>query len=364
MNGSSCLIREQCRRLLSVILLSLIVAGCYGNTRPIVKIGLIAPFEDLYRSDGYAALYAVRLAVAERNAAGGVAGHQVALVALNDNGRPAEAAMQAAKLGVDADVVGVIGPLQGTTVRAAAFELADHHLPWIALTPPDAAGCQGGFSLSAPAHAIGEAAMAALISAGVSGPVAVFADSADARAGAEAQARAAGLPVSVRPVPEDPATALSDDIVAAVWLGDAAGGARLAQSLQGGRSPALYLAGGPELASPVFSQRAAGATRGAIFLSSGPAADDLPASFVTAFEELAGVAPGPQAVLAYDAAVLLLDAMDQAASLGRDAVYQAVRELGDAGWSGLSGQLRWTEAGLTCQAWRDAPLRIFPSTGG
>ena len=78
--------------------LAVVTASCSGSTQPIIKLGLIAPFEETYRDDGYAALHAVKMAVGERNAAGGVAGRQVALVALNDNGRPDEAALQAAKL--------------------------------------------------------------------------------------------------------------------------------------------------------------------------------------------------------------------------------------------------------------------------
>ena len=66
--------------------LAVVTASCSGSTQPIIKLGLIAPFEETYRDDGYAALHAVKLAVGERNAAGGVAGRQVALVALNDNG--------------------------------------------------------------------------------------------------------------------------------------------------------------------------------------------------------------------------------------------------------------------------------------
>jgi branched-chain amino acid transport system substrate-binding protein len=80
------------RAVVVAVALGSMLAACYGSTQPVVKIGLIAPFEELYRADGYAALHAVRLAVEQRNAAGGVAGRQVALVALNDNGRADEAA--------------------------------------------------------------------------------------------------------------------------------------------------------------------------------------------------------------------------------------------------------------------------------
>lgn len=75
------------RWLIGLLMATLFVSGCYGSTRPVVKIGLIAPFEELCRDDGYEVLNAVKLAVQERNAAGGVAGRDVALVALNDNRR-------------------------------------------------------------------------------------------------------------------------------------------------------------------------------------------------------------------------------------------------------------------------------------
>jgi len=121
-----------------LVALALLAAACSGSTQPIVKLGLIAPFEELYRDDGYAALHAVKLAIGERNTAGGVAGHQVALVALNDNGRPDEASTQAAMLGVDRDVLGVVGPLDQATSAAAGPILAADGLPWLSLSnqPP------------------------------------------------------------------------------------------------------------------------------------------------------------------------------------------------------------------------------------
>lgn len=120
--------------------LALLAAACSSSTQPIIKLGMIAPFEELYREDGYAALHAVKLAIGERNAAGGIAGRQVALVALNDNGRPDEAAMQAAKLGIDRDVLGVVGPLRESTGAAAGPVLSADGLPWLSLaaqTPSD-----------------------------------------------------------------------------------------------------------------------------------------------------------------------------------------------------------------------------------
>ncbi len=119
----------------------LLAAGCYGSTPPVVKLGLIAPFEERYREDGYVALAAARSAVQARNAAGGVAGYQVMLVALNDNGRPDEARQRAANLAIDGDVLGVIGPLHGDAAAAAAPILAAEGLPWVSLAAaPGASG--------------------------------------------------------------------------------------------------------------------------------------------------------------------------------------------------------------------------------
>jgi ABC-type branched-subunit amino acid transport system substrate-binding protein len=137
-------------RALAVLGAALAAAACYGSTQPIVKLGLIAPFEEAHRAEGYAVLDAVKLAIGERNASGGVAGRQVALVALNDNGRPDEAAMQAAKLAVDRDVLGVVGPLSEATAAAAGPILAAEGLAWIALvdTTPVAAPVSSEFAAS------------------------------------------------------------------------------------------------------------------------------------------------------------------------------------------------------------------------
>src|SRR5215510_3753097 len=62
---------------------------------PTVKIGLIAPFEGLYRATGYEVLFAVKLALQERNEGQGLQGYRVELVALNDFNDPVEARRQA-----------------------------------------------------------------------------------------------------------------------------------------------------------------------------------------------------------------------------------------------------------------------------
>jgi ABC-type branched-subunit amino acid transport system substrate-binding protein len=112
-------------RLLLIVACGSMLAGCAfpGSVKPTVKIGLSAPFEGRYRELGYEVLYAVRLAVRQRNEAGGVGERfLVELVALNDFGDPAEAVLQAREMSVDPGVLGVVGGWSPDTARAVAPE--------------------------------------------------------------------------------------------------------------------------------------------------------------------------------------------------------------------------------------------------
>jgi ABC-type branched-subunit amino acid transport system substrate-binding protein len=94
-----------------LILLLFITAGCRfpGSTKPVIKVGLVAPFEGELRPFGYQRLYGVKLALQEANLAGGVADYKIELVALNDYGDQGEATLQARELVIDSDVRAVIG---------------------------------------------------------------------------------------------------------------------------------------------------------------------------------------------------------------------------------------------------------------
>jgi ABC-type branched-subunit amino acid transport system substrate-binding protein len=110
---------------LLLVLCGSLIAGCSfpGSVPSTVKVGLSAPFEGLYRDLGYEALYAVRLAVQQRNDAGPLGGrYLVELVALNDFNESQEAMVQARKMGVDPDILGVLGGWSPQTARSAAAE--------------------------------------------------------------------------------------------------------------------------------------------------------------------------------------------------------------------------------------------------
>ena len=108
--------------------------ACVPSTRPVVKIGLVAPFEGRYREIGEEIIYAVRLAVREANERGGVSGYSIELMAYDDMGDAALAEEQARKVATDPQVVGVIGHWLDSTTVAAAPVYADSGIPFLAVT--------------------------------------------------------------------------------------------------------------------------------------------------------------------------------------------------------------------------------------
>ena len=115
--------------LLCALVLPLLTACAPHKLPPVVKIGLVAPFEGRYRYIGYDAIYAARLAVREINAQGGVAGQYLELVAYDDRGSPELARIAARNLTIDPAVVAVIGHYRQPSTSAAQEIYATAQLP-------------------------------------------------------------------------------------------------------------------------------------------------------------------------------------------------------------------------------------------
>lgn len=105
--------------------------GCRGGVDPVIKIGMVAPFEGKDNSIGYDTIYSARLAVREINAQGGINGHRVALVAYNDNSYPEEAVNVAEALVIDENVVAVLGHWNVGTTEAAESVYAQANLAYV-----------------------------------------------------------------------------------------------------------------------------------------------------------------------------------------------------------------------------------------
>jgi hypothetical protein len=123
--------RKQQIFLFLVMLAVLLLSACRG-VDPVVKIGLVAPFEGRYRDIGYDVLYSARLAVRQLNAAGGIGGTRVALVALDDSGNPEFAAATADSLIIDPNVVAVVGHWLPETTAVARQHYDESGMTFIA----------------------------------------------------------------------------------------------------------------------------------------------------------------------------------------------------------------------------------------
>jgi branched-chain amino acid transport system substrate-binding protein len=279
------------------------------STRPVVKIGLVAPFERRYRTLGYEVLYAVKWAIRERNDAGGIAGTAVELVALNDNDDPAESALQAKMLALDADVMGVVGPFSSGTLASAARIFSAEGLPAIvpATCTPSEQALDGVFCFGADANSLAQ---------GIVDRLPASAQVAFLRAGdgsladllASAAQRAFDVPLDDGAIRD----LRADSPDAYLYEGDVVGAADvLLQMRRDGIDAPLW--GGPSLARTQLAQIAGDAAAGACYATTKPTLADLSAgsAFADGYRALSGGAPGPWAALTYEATTLLLDALER-----------------------------------------------------
>ena len=119
--------RELPRMLITAAALSLTAGMALAQ----IKIGFNVPSTGFAAADGKSALEGAKLAVAQANAAGGVAGQKLELVVYDDQASPKEAVLVATKL-VEKDkvVVGVSGSYSGST-RAAASIFQRAQVPYV-----------------------------------------------------------------------------------------------------------------------------------------------------------------------------------------------------------------------------------------
>ncbi|GAB4558232.1 MAG: ABC transporter substrate-binding protein [Anaerolineae bacterium] len=346
--------------LLLLICLALIASACAlpRSTPPIIKIGMIAPFEGLYRPRGYAALYAVKLALKEHNAAGGVAGHLVELVALNDDGQPEEAAIQARKLSIDPDVMGVIGPFSRAGASAVAGPLGEAGLAWI--TPSTMAdevawAHANAYRLCASDEALARALVSWAAGEPASGSgVTIVGEDAFAQALAGA-AEAVGLAHQVAHT-----LTTSPDSGVLLLSGDAEQVAATLATLKSSSDARMAIGAGPEGMQEVTLKWAPEASEGTVWVTClAPA--QWPQAFVEAYTQMAGSPPTPEAALAYDAANILLEAIRwDIESNGSPQRERIVHALGATRWGGLNGVITFDASG----SWQEAPAHLFRVRNG
>ena len=103
---------------ISFFIFSLLLFGCGGKQT--IKIGFVGPLTGDAANYGKLMSQAVRIAIEEKNAAGGIGGYPVQLVAEDDEGKPEKANAAIEKLsGVD-KVWGIVGPVFSSCALAIA----------------------------------------------------------------------------------------------------------------------------------------------------------------------------------------------------------------------------------------------------
>lgn len=213
------------------------------NTRPIAKIGLLAPFEGLYRRTGYDALTTVRSAIDQ------VGPGDVALIPLAED-ISLDPDRTAAKMLADPLVRAVIGPLDPATSAAVEGRLAGADVLWVR---PFAVDPQGGFateiaSTTWATELVAEVAQAAAQNGATSLLLAGWTPGWPSLS-AERWTSYAGIPIRLD---DEPAHVAPGEAV--LWLGSPADGARYFVDLRKFAPDAPFWMG-PQGGDPVFLER-------------------------------------------------------------------------------------------------------------
>lgn len=314
--------------VIAVLCLSGCTNGGVGSAPLTLKIGLVAPFEGSHRPLGYEALFGVKLALQERNAAQGIHGYRIELVALNDFDDPLEAQIQAEALVADPDVLGVVGHLSSAATLAALPIYQEAQLavsiPWSIAT-------------------------ARIDQTGV---VEVAANYNETSAYLDTISREWGFNNRIEVIDRTfPALAPETEALYLNTDGVTAGEILLALEQA---NISLPLFGQVEVGSSQTVQVAKKAANDLIFVSPGPDPQHGTgaASFIEAYQALAGFPPGPRAVLAYDATQVLLDAIEQTVRIinHRPARAEVSTTIANVQRQGISGEIKFDAQGRRINA--------------
>lgn len=119
------------KSLLPVAIAGLAGLLAAGPAAADIKIGFMVPLTGFAAADGQSALNGAKLAVAQANAAGGVAGEKLDLVVYDDQASAKEAVPVATKLIEKDKVVGVVSGSYSGSTRAAAGLFQSAKVPYV-----------------------------------------------------------------------------------------------------------------------------------------------------------------------------------------------------------------------------------------
>jgi branched-chain amino acid transport system substrate-binding protein len=320
-----------------------------------IKIGFFGPLTGPVAADGVSARHAVELALTEVNAAGGILGRRVELIVYDDRLNTQEAVAIAHKLIEKDRVVGVVSGAFSGPSRVTAPLFAKAGVPMVTAYAVHADVTRGsrsnfrvGFLGAVDGGAAGEYAVTALRSRR---PAVLTIDNDFGReigAGFTARVEAHGVKVLLQQLYTYPGEkdfrplltrikAAGPDLLFAAGYHDVAALITL-QARELGLSLPILAKGGFD--SPKFVELAKGTAEGVIVATNLDRDDPRPAvqARLKTYEAAYHTPLDMVGASSFDAAMVLLDAIQRAGTPARDEVIRALRETRDH--HGLTGTIR------------------------
>ncbi len=330
------------RRASLFLLLILLLAACLpAPTPPVLKIGLVAPFEGRYREIGYDAIYAARLAIRQINAQGGVGGYKLMLVAFDDSGTAEGARGAARSLLLDDAVIAIIGHYRQGSSAAAQPLYVEGGMPFVvigATLPPMPTTWQLAPSPDRLAEALVKAT-------GEAKRVAFWVEeSSPLSLAVEATLQAKGKTLT--------GSEAAEAIIS--LLPPVQTGERVT-----GKVPVV---GTTPLLLAAFGAVGEEASQGAVVITPYPLPQDV--ADTSAWREAYAAmgphvpTPGPYALPTYEAVRLLAEGIAEAAEQGEVGRRTLAASMRAVSHEGLLGPIGWDEQGF----WREAPLYRYQWT--
>ena len=351
-------------------------SGADAASRPVVKIGVLAPLDAGLTEFGQGIRNSVQVAVDQANKRNAIPGWKIELLAVNDSSDPATGAAGAATLVADPEVIGVVGPYNSGVAEAALPALAAADLALVSPSNtlssltlgPDPANPVRPYdtyfrmvasdALQAPFLAKSVYARGIRTVAVVSETKAVSKGLADAFATAFADE---GGTVTVQEVVPDGATDFSGFLAAAlpgkpdaIFFG---GEYKVAAALRDQATTAGFagpLVGGDGIKDDAYISEAGAASKGTLASTVGTPLASLKTAkrFLTAYKKANfDTAPTDYGPYAYDAANLLIQtaagALDGQDSIPADARATVATGMQEAEGQGATGPVEFDEFGDT-----------------
>jgi branched-chain amino acid transport system substrate-binding protein len=319
-----------------------------------IKIGIVAPMTGSLAGEGQDMENAVKLAVSQANAKGGVNGDTITTVTADDACDPQQGVTAASKL-VSEGVMAVAGGYCSGAVLPALKIYGDAGIPFVIIAANSTKLVESNpgnaVMINSPGDMQATTAVKLFKKNGYK-KIAIV-DEGDAYSADLARLTADTFRKEGGDVVAKETTASGEQDFSAVvtkikstgadavfWTAYHAGGAPLTRQLrQAGFQGGIVLGDGN--GAPEYLQIAGSAANGAYLLTA-PTLGLLPAAadFQAKYQKAYGRAPAAYAPLSFDAGNVLLQAIERAKSTGHKAI---VKALAATDYKGLTGELQFTE---------------------